>query len=617
MKQTTATAMVLAMTGVAFIGTANAAVINVGNAAAGIQAQDRISASVTWTSNNTYNLLDQIYVTDGATLTIQPGTVIASTPTANGSGSLAITRGCRIVAAGTVDNPIIFTSTADVATWAPLPSHPTGKDPTTGTWRPQANEWGNVTIMGRAFISENVPAGNPQTCSVNGIGAMEGLTPPAGEPELAQYGGNTDSDDCGVLRYVSIRYAGRVVGLNNELNGLSLGGVGRNTDIDHIDIMNNVDDGIEIWGGTVNLKFVNIWNIGDDSFDIDQGWRGKAQFGVIAQGYAEVAAQGSGVGDNLFETDGAENSDAQPVTTATIYNFTAIGVPSTGDEGTAWRDNANIQYRNCIFMDLGENLVENNNQDGDGGAGYGFNGTLSYAARWTTPYTTTSLVNPCPAPNLTYQAQSAGDNTIGQGFLCEITDSIFFRNLNAAAYSNANGANGVGVTNAGGSNPAKGNVVAVFNAGSPDDNMPIRALVRGAPVVTPAGNVANIVSLDPRAFNAATSSNAAAPSDGFYTVANYRGGVGPTVNWLCGWTAASAFGYVTAGCAPIDTCLPDMAPGNGDNVVNTQDLLFIIGAWGACANPNNCPADIAPAGGDDTVNTQDLLAVIAGWGACP
>jgi hypothetical protein len=84
--------------------------------------------------------------------------------------------------------------------------------------------------------------------------------------------------------------------------------------------MNNVDDGIEIWGGTVNLKYFSIWNVGDDSLDIDQGWRGKAQFGLIVQGYSLNASQGSGVGDNLIEIDGAEQSDWQPVTTASIYN---------------------------------------------------------------------------------------------------------------------------------------------------------------------------------------------------------------------------------------------------------------------------------------------------------
>ena len=168
---------------------------------------------------------------------------------------------------------------------------------------------------------------------------MEGLQPPAGST-IAQYGGGNDDDDSGTLDYVSIRYGGRVVGLNNELNGLSLGGIGRGTDIDFVEIMNNVDDGIEIWGGTVNLKHFSIWNIGDDSLDIDQGWRGKAQFGLIVQGYSLDANQGSGVGDNCIEMDGAEDSDYQPVTTASLYNMTVIGQPVDGDGATAWRDNA-------------------------------------------------------------------------------------------------------------------------------------------------------------------------------------------------------------------------------------------------------------------------------------
>src|SRR6185295_3466774 len=100
---------------------------------------------------------------------------------------------------------------------------------------------------------------------------------------------NDDNDNSGGLHYLSLRYGGKVVSLGNELNGLSMGGIGRDTDVDHIDIMNQVDDGIETWGGTVNYKYVNIWNVGDDSFDVDEGWRGKAQFGVIVQGYSNGA----------------------------------------------------------------------------------------------------------------------------------------------------------------------------------------------------------------------------------------------------------------------------------------------------------------------------------------
>jgi hypothetical protein len=290
-------------------------IVPVGNPAPGAQPADLITVSTTWTAANVYDLQDQIFVMPGATLTIEAGTRIASTPTANGSGSLAVTRGAQIFVNGTADAPVVMTSAAD-----------------NGTWREAANEWGNLTIMGNGLISASHADGQPVEVNNNGVirvntklpdglnqKQMEGLTAGSpGDPKVL-YGGNNDDDDSGSISYLSIRYGGRVIGLNNELNGLSLGGIGRATEIDHVEIMNNVDDGIEIWGGTVNLKYFSIWNVGDDSFDVDQGWRGKAQFGLIVQGYSLDADQGSGVGDNAFETDGAEDSDAQPVTTATIY----------------------------------------------------------------------------------------------------------------------------------------------------------------------------------------------------------------------------------------------------------------------------------------------------------
>ena len=129
------------------------------------------------------------------------------------------------------------------------------------------------------------------------------------------------------------------------------------------------------------------------------------------------------MGDNIFETDGAEQSDYQPVTTATIYNFTVIGQPfgaNSGDHATAWRDNARVQYHNCIFMDIGDRVVSFDNIDGDGGAGYGFNGTLSWAVDVDDGRTTTySTVNAPPSPAGFYQAQTSGN-------LAEITDSVFF-----------------------------------------------------------------------------------------------------------------------------------------------------------------------------------------------
>jgi hypothetical protein len=589
------------ITGIGLAQAADAAVILVNN---------NISTSTTWTNNNVYRLQQQIYVLPGATLTIQPGTVIASTT--NIGGSLAVCRGAKIIANGTINDPIIFTSTSDVATWDPLPAHPTGKDPTTGTWREAINEWGNLTIMGRAYIS-NGPgspqfiAGNTASFNANNVAPMEGLTAAfEGDPNVL-FGGGDDNDDSGTLKYVSFRYGGKVIALNNELNGLSLGGLGRETDIHHIEIMNNVDDGIEVWGGTVNLKYLNIWNIGDDSLDIDMGWRGKAQFGLIVQGYSADAAQGSGVGDNLMEMDGAQDSDCQPVTTAAIYNFTCIGqpAPGAGDHGTAWRDNARVQIRNSIYMDLGDRLINFDNLDGDGNHGYGFNGTLTWNQTWSQSYTNYSSVNAPPDPSLFYTAQSAGSATIQQGRLAEMTDCVFFRNLNSA-YSNNNGSDAMNVTVAGASAPNKGNVVI---PGFADVDSPVQTLTRGGPVVKGGMTMLPVTGIDPRAKNEATSSNFEAPNDGFFTPANYRGAFSSTKNWLCNWTAAEAFGFnIAPGGSCVTSCVSDI---NGDNSTNVGDLLAVINAWGPCVG---CASDI---NSDGVVNVVDMLAIINGWGACP
>ncbi|QNN23157.1 hypothetical protein HED60_13045 [Planctomycetales bacterium ZRK34] len=506
--------------------------------AADVDVSDDISTSTTWTADNVYRLTKQIYVLPGATLTIEAGTLVQSQ--ANLGGSLAVTRGAKIFVKGTKDAPVIMTSSND----------------TLNAWHEGVNEWGNLTVMGRALISGSHFDGSPfsyqvpadSTITEPPYGAlvshdntkvpdgmnlrrMEGLTADdTGDPKVL-YGGNNDDDDSGSIHYLSLRYGGKVIGLGDELNGMSMGGIGRETDVTHIDIMNNVDDGIETWGGTVNYKYIHIWNIGDDTFDIDQGWRGKGQFILIVQGYGTDASQGSGVGDNCFEHDGAEDSDAQPVTTATIYNATVIGQPFDGDYGTAWRDGARIQYRNCVFMDLGDDLVHNDGDDGDGASGYGHNGTLSFADVWTTPYTTHSAVNIGSAdPNVLYQAQSAGDSSIGQGFLAEMTDSVFFNIADFGA------SDAVGVTAAGNaSNPAKGNVVATA--------MPIKAITREAPVVRGGKGMANVIALDPRAANDAVTSVAMAPADGFFTPVKYRGAFSKDVNWAKGWTAASAYGY--------------------------------------------------------------------------
>ncbi len=493
------------LVGAAVAGSANAAEVLVNS---------NISTSTTWTASNTYNLQQQIYVLPGATLTIEEGTVVASTT--NLGGSLAVCRGAKIYVKGSQSNPVIMTSLADVATWV-------GGNPKDGAWREGANEWGNLTVMGNAYVSENAVVANSATPNAANYALMEGLVPADEFDTKTRYGGGNDDDDSGQIQYLSLRFGGKVIDLNNELNGLSLGGIGRETDIHHIDIMNNVDDGIEIWGGTVNIKYFNVWNIGDDTIDVDQGYRGKIQFGLIVQGYSRDAASGSGVGDNAFEMDGAEQCDYQPVTSTVVYNVTVIGQPNNGasDHGTAWRDNARVQYRNCIFMDLGERLVSADNTDGDGGLGYGCNGTTSWAATWTTAYDQYSTVNAPGTPADFYKAQI-------DGRLAEITDSVMFNNNHAQAYTEANNRDVFNALN--------NNVLAASS--------PIQSIVRAGVVVKGGTNQEQVIALDPRPANDALVSVSTAPDDGFFTSAQYRGGFHPDENWLCNWTAADAFGFV-------------------------------------------------------------------------
>ena len=510
--------------------------------AADITLSGNITTSTTLTANNVYNLSGEVRVLPGVTLTIEAGTVFATVSGAN-QGTLAVARGGKIFINGTKDKPVIMTSAADRATW-------TANDPKTGTWRATANEWGSLAIMGRAYISntKNV-ATNTSVPNANNVSPMEGLVAQfVGDPNIL-YGGETDDDDSGSISYLSIRYGGKVLALANELNGMSLGGVGRETDIHHIEIMNNVDDGIEIFGGTVNIKYFSVWNIGDDSFDVDQGWRGKAQFGLIVTGYSLVASSGSGFPDNGFEIDGAEKADSQPVTASVLYNMTYIGVPesiaaNSADHATEWRDNANVQFRNCIFMDTGEDIVKGANgaSDGEGSNGYGFNGTLNWDVRWTTAFSHNhNAANPNAGGFLTAQLQALYPAQV-DGNLIEIKDSVFFNNTDSTAYTEANTRQVFAAQNNNVQEPATSPIVAIARTST-------------APFGATNGQgrtVHNVTNLDPRAAGDAITSVATAPNDGFFTQAKYRGAFSKDVNWLLGWTASHAFGFHAGQTNPAD-----------------------------------------------------------------
>jgi hypothetical protein len=519
-------------------------------AAQGAQAEILVSTdiavSTTWTANNTYNLQQQIYVLPGATLTIEAGTRVASTT--NLGGSLAVCKGAQIFVNGTLDAPVVMTSKAD-----------------NGTWREAANEWGNLTIMGAGYISCCRSAGNTPTCSASNVCTMEGLSR---GPATDSYGGGSDNDDSGSISYLSIRYGGKVIGLGNELNGLSLGGIGSETDIHHVEIMNNVDDGIEIWGGCVELKYFSIWNIGDDSLDIDQGWRGKAQFGLIVQGHSLNAAQGSGVGDNAIELDGAEAADWQPLTTGVLYNLTVVSQPVDGDAATAWRDNARMQIRNSVFMHCAEQVVFfedlGDHSCGGGVKGYGAGGHLNWPTTWTTAYNVFPAPNSCGNPAAIYKAQTSGN-------LIEFKDTVFYQN---ADYTEAN---------------ARG----VFNAGNNNvlaSSSPITAITRG-PQVSRGGKIMEPVTfLDARPANDALSSVAFAAGDSFLCPVKFRGAFAPGHDWQEGWTAAWEFGFTPR--TPYRTLGKNGPAGNMG-----WPLLSVSGPFAASSTVTVSAAKAAPNSG--------------------
>lgn len=271
--------------------------------------------TVNWTADNAYLLDGFCFVNDGATLNIEAGTVIKGrSGQGEDASALIIARGGTINANGTSDSPIVFTFEGD-----PLDGS------TASTTRGQ---WGGIIILGDAPLN-----------SSPGETAIEGI--PTNEPR-GLYGGNNSSHNGGTVSYVSIRHGGTDIGAGNEINGLTLGGVGNGTTIHHVEVIGNADDGVEFFGGEARTKYMMTAYCGDDSFDYDEGFKGFGQFWCTVQSE-------DGEGDRGGEHDGGTDPEtAQPYATPTIYNATYIG-NGTG-RALTFRDNAGGQYHNSIFV---------------------------------------------------------------------------------------------------------------------------------------------------------------------------------------------------------------------------------------------------------------------------
>ena len=240
-----------------------------------------LTENATWTADNIYELANKVVVEAGVTLTIAPGTIIKGR---TGAGSLAtallVARGGKLMAEGTVAQPIIFTSIED--------NIEVGQLSGTNLTQEDKDKWGGLIILGKAPISaEN---GDTET-QIEGIPA---------EDSFGLFGGSDANDNSGILKYVSIRHGGAEIGAGNEINGLTLGGVGAGTTIDYVEVFATLDDGIEFFGGTVNVSNLIISYQGDDGVDIDMNYAGTIENFIVMHGGSDT--------DEGLEIDGPEGS---------------------------------------------------------------------------------------------------------------------------------------------------------------------------------------------------------------------------------------------------------------------------------------------------------------------
>jgi len=306
--------------------------------AANINVSRTITANTTWTKDNTYFLQGYTFVTNNATLTIEPGTLVkGKVSTGAGAAALIVTRGSKLMANGTASAPIIFTSELD------------NLDGNLGI--SDTGLWGGVIVLGNARINSRAnsqPAGTPAQDQI------EGLSVTGPEIAFATFGGTDDTDNSGVIRYVSIRHGGAQIGGDNEINGLTFGGVGSGTTVEYVEVFANKDDGFEWFGGTVNARYLVSAFGNDDGIDFDQGFRGNIQFVFSIQ--SDITTDR---GDKGIEWDGATAPlDASPKAVVTISNVTMIGVGPSGGANTAVniRDNVEAKLYNSVFVNFTRGL---------------------------------------------------------------------------------------------------------------------------------------------------------------------------------------------------------------------------------------------------------------------
>ena len=410
----------------------------------------RITTDTTFTADSYWLLDGAVFVEEPAVLTIEAGTEIFGRSATN--GALIIGRGAQVHANGTAEAPIVMTSDQQIGERA-------------------RGDWGGLIINGRAPL--NVPGGEAE-----------------GEGDTGVYGGDDPDDDSGHLRYVRVEFAGAEFSPDNELNGIAFQGVGRGTEVDHIMVKFNKDDGLEFFGGTVEVKHVICFAIADDSFDWTDGWQGKGQF-LIAMQMGDDA-------DNGFESDNnGDNNDLTPRSNPTLYNVTLIGDPyafpgNESDIGMLLREGTAATIRNFIVTGFKEASID-----------------IDHAATFAQ----------VDAGKLTLESGIVHGNCIVEGCEGEFRPDSDDAEASVSTMDVVSGSPNVRFVD-------------------PEIGEPSR-LCTFCPydLVDPTRNFA------PRELSRATSGEvpwATPPNDGFFEIANFIGAVGPAgsghENWFEGWT---------------------------------------------------------------------------------
>ncbi len=288
------------------------------------RVQGTITSDETFTADKEWVLTGGVFIGDDeneTVLTIEPGTTVYGDTSA--LSFLVVTRGSRIMAEGTKDAPIVFTSSKEDGSRA-------------------RGDWGGLILNGRAPINN----------------CESGVCEAEGEGGTGQYGGDDPKDSSGVLKYVRVEFAGSLISPDNELNGISFQGVGNGTEVDYVQVHMNKDDGIEFFGGTVNFKHVVTTGIGDDSLDWTDGWQGKGQF-FLAEQYDDN-------GDNGIEADNNSDDNArEPRSMPTLANLTILGAPggAGSDVGILLREGTGANISGAVVTGFNEGCLDIDNEE--------------------------------------------------------------------------------------------------------------------------------------------------------------------------------------------------------------------------------------------------------------